>query len=249
MAKAAKSWRASAAYSGCWGIARLHQHLARPLAAPGAARDLRERRVQPLGGAVVGGDQRAVGVQHADQREQREVVALGEQLRADQDVGLAARDALQRARELAAAARAVAVDAHDARLREARGERFLDALRAAAHRLQVEVAAGRAGARDGAFRAAVVAAQPAVGLVQHHARRAARATGGPAAGVAGEHRRVAAPIDEDEALLAARKALADGARAAPAQTRARVFPLRRSSVRTTGRRAPGTARSGSERRS
>ena len=45
--------------------------------------------------------------------------------------------------------------------------------------------------------------------MQDHARGAARAAGGPAAGVAGEHRRVAAAVDEDQALLAARQALAD----------------------------------------
>ena len=151
-AKPAKSWRTSAANSGWPRIARLDQHFARPLAPAGAPGDLRQHREQALGRAVVGGDQRAVGVQHADQRERREVVALGEQLRADQDVAFAAPDAFQRARELAAAPRAVAVDAHDARAGKARGQRLLDALRAAPHRLQVDVAAGRAGARDRALR-------------------------------------------------------------------------------------------------
>src|SRR4029453_5966870 len=110
------------------------------------------------------------GVEHADQRERRKVVALGEQLRADQDVSLAAPDALQRARELLPAPRAVPVDADDARLREARCERLLDALRAAAHGLEIHIAAGRTGARNRVLRATVMAAQAAASAsgVQHH---------------------------------------------------------------------------------
>ena len=128
-------------------------------------------------------------------------MSLGEQLRADQNIGFAALDALQRARKLCAAPRTVAIDAHDARAGKRRGERLFDALRAAPHRLQVDVAAAGAGAGNGAFCAAVMAAQRAAHLMHHHARGAASAARSPAAGLAGEHRRVAAPIDEHQALL------------------------------------------------
>src|SRR4030095_6534655 len=98
--------------------------------------------------------------------------------------------------------RAVAVDAHDASPRKARLQRLLDALRAATQGFEIHVAAGRAGARHGGLRAAVVTAQAAVDRVQHHARRTTCAGGGPSAGLAREHRRVAPAVDEDEALLA-----------------------------------------------
>src|SRR4029079_12164891 len=129
----------------------------------------------------------------------------------DQDVSFPAPDALQRARELLPASRAVAVDADDARGREARCERLLDALRAASHRLEIHMAADRTGARNRLLRAAVMAAQaaPSIGGVQHHARGAAPAAGGPAARFAREHRRIAAPVDEDQALLAAGQPVGD----------------------------------------
>jgi len=76
---------------------------------------LRKDGEQTLRRTVIGRDKRGVGVQNADESEAGEIVAFCEQLRADQDIGFAALDALQRARELCAAPRAVAVDAHDAR--------------------------------------------------------------------------------------------------------------------------------------
>ena len=79
-------------------VAGLDQHLARALAPPGASRDLFQRGEQPLGGPVIGRQQGVVGVEHPDQRQSGEIVPLGEQLGADQDVGLAAAHALERAR-------------------------------------------------------------------------------------------------------------------------------------------------------
>src|SRR5439155_18943443 len=84
------------------GVAGLHQHLALLLAAPGAARHLRKDREQTLRRTVIGRDERRVGIQDADQSEAGEIVAFGEELRADQDIGLATLDALQRVRELSA---------------------------------------------------------------------------------------------------------------------------------------------------
>ena len=57
--------------------------------------------------------------------------------------------------------------------------------------------------RNPRFPAAMVAAQRALGLVQHDIRAATRTAGDPAAGVARQDRRVAAPVQEHEALLAA----------------------------------------------
>src|SRR6185295_3237236 len=98
-----------------------------------------------------------------------------------------------------------------------RAERFLDALGTAPERLEVAIAASGAGARHRRLGAAMVAAQAGVSPraagargMQHEVRAAALAARGPAARLAGEHRRIAAPVDEDEALLAPRQALADG---------------------------------------
>src|SRR5258708_22377398 len=136
-------------------------------------------------------------------------MAFCEELCANQDIALAAPDLDQGARELGAPARAVAVDAHDARFREARGERLFHALRAAAHGLEIHIAAGRARARNGLLRAAMVAVQASIGGMQHEPPGAARAARIPAAGVARQHGRIAAAVDEHQALLAPRKASAD----------------------------------------
>jgi hypothetical protein len=140
----------------------------------------------------------------------REVVPLGEQLRANEDVGVAPADVFERLRERRAPPRDVAVDPYDPRRGKEAGDRFLDPLGAAADRTQVGIPAGWAEARHRVLRAAMVAAQAPIRGVQHESRRAARAARGPAAGLAGEHRRVAAPVDEEKALLAERQAVANG---------------------------------------
>jgi hypothetical protein len=55
----------------------------------------------------------------------------------------------------------------------------------------------------------VVAAQAAVDLVEHLVRAAVRAVAFPVAVLAVQHGRVAAPVQEQQALLAARHALGD----------------------------------------
>ena len=95
---------------------------------------------------------------------------------------------------------------------------LLQPLGAAAHRRDVHVAAHRAGARHAFGVAAVMAAQGAVDLVEHAEGAAVRAFAFPVAGSAGEHGRVAAPVQKDQRLLAARDALLDGVQQLPART-------------------------------
>src|SRR3954468_7783937 len=109
---------------------------------------------------------------------------FGQELRAHEDVAFAAPHLGECARELAATAGAIAVDAHDARLRKVRGESLLHALRTAAHCFQVDVAAGRACAWNGMLRPAMVAVESPIGCVQHEPSRTARAARVPAAGFA-----------------------------------------------------------------
>ena len=92
--------------------------------------------------------------------------------------------------------------------RQQRRELFLEAFGAASDRGDVGVAAVGAGARHRLGEGAVVAAQRPVLLVEDAPGAAVRAAAHPAAFAALEHRCVAAPVEEDQALLAARDALA-----------------------------------------
>ena len=67
----------------------LDQHAARLVAAPGAAGDLLDLLEAALGGAQVAALQAEIGIDHADQGQVGEVIALGDQLGADDDVDLA----------------------------------------------------------------------------------------------------------------------------------------------------------------
>jgi hypothetical protein len=84
------------------------------------------------------------------------------------------------------------------------GQVLFQPLGAAAQRGDVEVAAGRAGARHPLGEAAVVAAQGAVDLVEHAEGAAVRALALPAAVGAVQHRGVAAPVQEHHGLCSPR---------------------------------------------
>ncbi|KAG0927824.1 hypothetical protein G6F31_017913 [Rhizopus arrhizus] len=89
---------------------------------------------------------------------------------------------------------------------------LFNALRAAAHRRQVLVAAFGACAGHRRLIAAMVALQAvaaAVGAMQHSKGRAARAITDPCARLAMQHGRIAAPVQEDQRLLFALQPLAD----------------------------------------
>ena len=79
------------------GLVGLDQDAARLVAAAGAAGDLRDLLEAALGGAQVAAGKAEVGIDHADQGEVGEMIALGDELGADDDVDLAR---LHRADEL-----------------------------------------------------------------------------------------------------------------------------------------------------
>ena len=159
--------------------------------------------------------------------------------------------------ERALVARAVGVDAGDARAGQQRGELLLEPLGAAADRRDVGVAAVGAGARHRLGEAAVVAAQGAVLLVEDAPGAAVRAAAQPAAVAALQHRRVAAPVEEDAGSARrarrarCRAATSCGASAGAGASRAgRPSAAARrpmSTSRTAGQAAP-PIRSGSARR-
>ena len=98
------------------GIARLDQHLARQIRASGASGDLLQLCKGPLARPIVAREQAAVGVEHACKGQALEMVALGENLRADEDIGVCG--ALEQIFEPTLRTRAVAVNTQDARLRK-----------------------------------------------------------------------------------------------------------------------------------
>ena len=73
----------------------LQQGAARLFAAPGAARHLIEQLKRALGGARIAIGQADIGVHHADQSQKRKIMALGDQLRADDEIELMLRHRLQ----------------------------------------------------------------------------------------------------------------------------------------------------------
>src|SRR5262249_20510823 len=127
-------------------------------------------------------------------------MALGEDLGADEDVGLPG--AFEPVAEAAPRARRVAVEPHDPRLGKALAQRSLDSLRPPAESLQAGVAALGAGAGYAFDEAAVVATQAALGKVHDQVGRAAPTALQPPACGAGEHGRVTAPVEENERLFA-----------------------------------------------
>ena len=96
----------------------LENDLSRDVSAAGAAGDLREKLEGPLRGAEVRETQADVGVDHAHERDSREVVSFGDHLRADEDVGLAGLEAGEDARHRAATPRGVTIAARHSSLGE-----------------------------------------------------------------------------------------------------------------------------------
>ena len=95
---------------------RLHENLALHVAAPGAPGDLREQLEGALARAEIRLVQREVGVNDADQRDVRKMQALGNHLRADENVGLADAKIAEHLPVIVLALHRVGVHALDARV-------------------------------------------------------------------------------------------------------------------------------------
>ena len=77
------------------GIVRLNDDLTGAIGAPRAACDLQDRLREPLVAPRIRAEQPLVRVQHPDERDAREVVALRQHLRADQDLDVARLDVVR----------------------------------------------------------------------------------------------------------------------------------------------------------
>ena len=213
---------------------------------------------QALAGAKVGREQALVGVENADQRHGRKVMALGQHLRADQDVGAAVARGGQVRVERPAPARAVAVHAQHPVVREQRRDVGLDALGAGAQRQQILRAAALAAGRRRSLAPAVVAHAAAGGRdAACSARRSGRTwvpsrrhgTAAPARSRGGSGtaspagRRPVPRAPRRPARATPGRPCAGGARpAVPVAAGARCRPARADAASGTGRsgRGPGS---------
>src|ERR1700733_6815803 len=170
------------------------------MAAPGATGDLGEELEGAFGGAKIGAAEGEIGSYDSDERDALEIVALGDHLRADEDIDLTFRECAEHLLEFALGAEGVAVEAADAGGWELLAEVFVDALGAVADEVHVPGLAfptllGRADriAAIVAFKAlaAFVVGEGGVAILALNHRAAAAA----------EHRPgIAAAIDEDHCL-------------------------------------------------
>ena len=209
--------------------------------AAGAAGHLRQELEGPLGGAEVAMGEAEIGVDDADQGELREIVALGDELRADDDVGFARGDRGELAPEALHAAEHVAGKDRHPRVREALGDLLGEALDARpAGNEAVLVAAARAGRRPRFGIAAMMADELAAKAVLDQPGGAVRALEAVAAGAAEGERCVAAPVEEEERLLLRREGFGDrrDQRRRRASARAPAVRSRRSTAVISGSVAP-----------
>ncbi len=165
------------------GMMRLQPHIAALARAAGASRHLDQLLRQFLARAEIGGEQALVHADHGHPGEMRQIVALGQDLRAHQDAGHLAQ-LRQLLRQAVALLRGAAIHAQHRHGRELFGQQFLQPLGADALRLQRQAAAIGAGRGRRLPRAAVVALQPPAARMHRHGTVAALAVRAPAAVVA-----------------------------------------------------------------
>ena len=221
----------------------LDKHPARLVAASRAAGDLLDLLEAALRRAEIAAGEAEVRVDDADQRQVGEVIALGHQLRADDDVDRAGFHLRRRTRPRGRRPDRVGGDDRRSRFREKRGDLVGDPLDAgAAGDEAVFLAAFGAGLGRRHDVAAMVAGEAVHQPVLDHPRRAIGALEAMPAVAAQGQRREAAAVEEQQRLLAALEVgfqLGDQS-SAPASGRAAAGPR---SGRSRGFRACSPRRS------
>ena len=148
------------------GLVGLDDRATRPLPAARSTDRLDEQLVGPLRRPLVGQVERDVSRHDADQRDRRDVQALGDEARADEDVEAAVAERIEHALRRAAPLGHVSIQAPDAQARRPLADLPLEPLGAAAEIADPGRGAVRAAGRQRASRRpAVVAAQGRAGLV------------------------------------------------------------------------------------
>ena len=197
------------------GLVGLDEDASGFVAAAGAAGDLGEELEDALRSAEVWEAEGEVGADDADEGDAVDVVALGDHLRADEEIDFAGVQALEDAFHVAAGADGVAVHAADAGVGKEFLQAFFALLRACAEEEEVLAIALGAVARDAAAEAAVVALEARADasgageicfvrvLVVGERDGAVFALDFFTAGAAHDDERVAATVEEDDDLFAA----------------------------------------------
>ena len=184
------------------GLVGLQDRPATTLAPARATHGLAEQLVRPLGGALVGQVEGDVGRHDPDEHDGRDVQALGDEARPDEDVRAAGAERVDDPGRGAAPLGDVAVQAIDAQARVGRPDLALDALRAATQVADARRGAARAARGQRRRPTAVVAAQGRAGLVVDE-RSLAVGAGLDVAAIPAQHdRRGAAPVEDEDGLLA-----------------------------------------------
>ena len=181
----------------------LDDDFAADVAAAGAAGDLRDQLERPLARPEVRHGEPEVRIDDADQRDVRKVQPLRDHLGPDQDIELAAPEPLENHLVVVRAAHRVGIHAGDPGRVEHGARDRLDLLGAESGVADLRRTALRAGRVGGNHAAAQVAAQDLMQLrigVGHRTIRTARLE---AALLADHDPRIAAPVQEEDALLAA----------------------------------------------
>ena len=143
----------------------LDQDATRGVASASASRRLREELKGTLGGAKVGQGEPQVRGNHAHQRHAGEIVPLGDELRAHQDVDLSPAEGGKNSLELPSAPRHVAIQTLHSRAWEKLRKLLLDLFRAFADVVEVLAVAGRAASGQARGVAAIVADQAMLAAV------------------------------------------------------------------------------------
>ncbi len=116
----------------------LDDHLARLFRPSGAPGHLHDQLRHTLAGAEVAGEQSAVGIQNRHQRNPREVMPLGQHLRADQNARLSLLNRREQLIHRVLARGTVTVNAQHRVIREQNRQAFFGAFGAGADRAQID---------------------------------------------------------------------------------------------------------------
>ena len=200
------------------GLDGLHQDDARDVAASRAPGHLRQQLEGALGRPEVRHAQSDVGVHYAHQRDVRDVVALGDHLRAHQNVITAFAESVQDGLVGALPGHGVAVHARDARLGKLPVQLFFHPLATDAQKVDVLALALGAELGDRLGVIAVVAQHAAVAPVERKRHRTVNALQPLAASPAGEEAGEATPVQQQHGLLAVGEPFADGADELPGES-------------------------------
>ncbi len=188
-----------------FGLVGLQERATWPLPSPGAADGLDQELVRPLRGALVGEVQRDIGRHDPDDGHARDIEALGDQARADEDVQPVVRERIDDAFRGALPFRDITVQPADAESREPVADLALHPFRATTEIADPRGLAGRTAGRERRRPAAVVAAERRAGLVVDERSLAVRAGLDMTAVAAEHHGRRPAPVQHEDGLVAGRR--------------------------------------------